>query len=331
MALDVKSLTGEEISAVLPALARLRMVVFRDWPYLYDGTLEYEETYLAKLAAAPGAVCVVARDGDEIVGASTAAPMIEHADEFAEPFEKAGFDLNKIFYCGESVLLKSHRGHGLGHAFFDGREAHAKKLGGFTHSTFCRVVRPDDHPLKPADYVPARRILEEARLRPGRRSRRQLRLEGHRPGRGDRSRHAVLDEAPRRHHIGAHEPPPDPQGRLRAVPDRPAGHARRVAGQDRPLGRGRRRDGRGGAGVPRVRRDRAGGGARRAGLWQSRCDAAGGGRSRSRPRQPAPGAGGEAPRAHPRRQRPCAQRRRPLRQRGAARDARRAASACRKS
>ena len=154
MALDVKSLTGEEISAVLPALARLRMVVFRAWPYLYDGTLEYEETYLAKLAAAPGAVCIIARDGDEIVGASTAAPMIEHADEFAEPFEKAGFDLNKIFYCGESVLLKSHRGHGLGHAFFDGREAHAKKLGGFTHSTFCRVVRPDDHPLKPADYVP---------------------------------------------------------------------------------------------------------------------------------------------------------------------------------
>ena len=50
MALDVKSLTGEEIHAVLPALARLRMVVFRDWPYLYDGTLEYESGYLEKFA-----------------------------------------------------------------------------------------------------------------------------------------------------------------------------------------------------------------------------------------------------------------------------------------
>ena len=29
-----------------------------------------------------------------------------------------------------------------------------RKLGGFTHSTFCRVLRPDDHPLKPKDYVP---------------------------------------------------------------------------------------------------------------------------------------------------------------------------------
>ena len=52
------------------------------------------------------------------------------------------------------MLLKSHRGYGLGHAFFDGREAQARTLGGFTHSTFCRVVRPDDHPLKPTDYAP---------------------------------------------------------------------------------------------------------------------------------------------------------------------------------
>jgi len=121
MALDVKSLVGEEMKAVLPDLARLRIIVFRDWPYLYDGTLEYEQEYLAKLSAAKGAVCVVARDGTEIVGASTAAPMIEHADEFAEPFETAGYDLKDIFYCGESVLLKTHRGHGLGNAFFDHR------------------------------------------------------------------------------------------------------------------------------------------------------------------------------------------------------------------
>jgi GNAT superfamily N-acetyltransferase len=154
MALEVKSLFGEEIRSVMPDLARLRIIVFRDWPYIYDGTLEYEERYLAKLAAAKDAVCVIARDGSEIVGASTAAPMIEHADEFALPFEKAGYDLSRIFYCGESVLLKSHRGHGLGNAFFDHREAQAHRLGGYTHSTFCRVVRPDDHPLKPTDHRP---------------------------------------------------------------------------------------------------------------------------------------------------------------------------------
>ncbi|MGQ0671705.1 MAG: GNAT family N-acetyltransferase [Hyphomicrobium sp.] len=154
MSLSVVSLTGDDIRTVLPDLARLRMVVFRDWPYLYDGTLAYEEEYLAKFAAAKGAVCVVARDDDQIVGASTGAPMVEHADEFGAPFRTAGYDLSKVFYCGESVLLTSHRGHGLGHAFFEHREAQARRLGGHTHSTFCRVVRPDDHPLKPKSYVP---------------------------------------------------------------------------------------------------------------------------------------------------------------------------------
>src|SRR3990172_2734320 len=111
MTIDVRSVTGDDILTVLPDLARLRIAVFRDWPYLYDGTLEYEEAYLDKLAKAKGAVCVIARDGDQIVGASTGAPMVEHADEFGEPFTQAGYDLGKIFYCGESVLLKSHRGH----------------------------------------------------------------------------------------------------------------------------------------------------------------------------------------------------------------------------
>lgn len=152
--LEVKSVTGPDILPVLPDLSRLRMIVFRDWPYLYEGTLEYEQKYLEKFAKAKGAVVVCAYDGDQMVGASTGAPMIEHADEFGEPFKKAGYDISKIFYCGESVLLKSHRGHGLGHAFFDGREAQARKLGGFEYSSFCRVVRPDDHPLKPKDYAP---------------------------------------------------------------------------------------------------------------------------------------------------------------------------------
>ena len=154
MNLIVESLTGEQLNSVLPDLARLRIEVFRAWPYLYDGSLDYEEEYLAKFAAGAGAVCVVARDGDKIVGASTASPMVETDAEFIEPFEAAGYEIAKVFYCGESVLLKEYRGHRLGHAFFEQREAHAHTLGGFELSTFCRVVRPDDHPLKEPGYIP---------------------------------------------------------------------------------------------------------------------------------------------------------------------------------
>lgn len=152
--LRVRTFTGDAIAGVTSDLARLRITVFREWPYLYDGTLEYESEYLAKFASSEGAIVVGAFDGDAMIGASTGSPMVGHADEFAEPFRAAGHDVDAIFYFGESVLLAPYRGLGLGHAFFDGREGHARALGRFGHTTFCRVVRPDDHPSRPADYAP---------------------------------------------------------------------------------------------------------------------------------------------------------------------------------
>lgn len=154
MPLEVAPLTGTALQDALPALAALRISVFREWPYLYDGTLEYERGYLAKFAAAEGTVIVTARDGERIVGAATASPMAGHADAFAEPFRARGLDLSQIFYFGESVLLPAYRGRGIGHAFFDHREAHARSQSGFTHAAFCSVVRPGGHPSKTPDYRP---------------------------------------------------------------------------------------------------------------------------------------------------------------------------------
>jgi GNAT superfamily N-acetyltransferase len=154
MSVTVTPLTGEAMAAALPALARLRIAVFRDWPYLYDGTLEYEQDYLEKFSKSPDTVIVAAADGEAIVGIATGSPMLGHADAFAEPFRERGYDIGRIFYFGESVLLKSHRGRGIGQAFFDHREAHARASGGYTHAAFCGVVRPEEHPMRPADYVP---------------------------------------------------------------------------------------------------------------------------------------------------------------------------------
>lgn len=154
MTIALARLTGAELRAALDDLARLRIEVFRDWPYLYDGSYDYERDYFANFAASDGAIVVAARDGDRIIGAATAAPMGGHADEFAEPFEKRGYDISRIFYLGESVLLPAYRGRGLGHAFFEHREAQGQALGGFTHATFCSVVRPADHPRRPSHYRP---------------------------------------------------------------------------------------------------------------------------------------------------------------------------------
>lgn len=152
MTVTTRILTGTALTAALPEVARLRMQVFRDWPYLYDGDAEYEEEYLQAYQS-PGAVIVVAEDSGRIVGASTGAPMQDHAADFAATFAGRPERLSQIFYCAESVLLPEYRGHGIGHVFFDAREAHAVGLGA-RFSAFCSVIRPDDHPARPPDYRP---------------------------------------------------------------------------------------------------------------------------------------------------------------------------------
>ncbi|MEM5473874.1 GNAT family N-acetyltransferase [Hoeflea sp. AS60] len=152
--LSFSLLTADEVELALEDLARLRIAVFADWPYLYDGDAEYEARYLVRFAASPGAVVVAARDGNgRMVGAATAAPLSDHADEFAVPFARVGLDPDAFFYLAESVLLPEYRGQGAGRQFFEMREA-AARAQGFEHTVFSAVVRPHDHPARPEAYVP---------------------------------------------------------------------------------------------------------------------------------------------------------------------------------
>lgn len=158
--ISILRFTGHEpdLKNHIPALASLRIRVFRDFPYLYDGTVEYEEKYLKTYTDCPESVVVLVLDGDKVVGATTGLPMDAETPEFQKPFAENGFDPSKIFYCAESVLLPEYRGRGIYPKFFAEREGHARALGRFDLVTFCCVQRPEDHPLRPTDYVPLDRI-----------------------------------------------------------------------------------------------------------------------------------------------------------------------------
>ena len=150
----VEFFTGEAMRAHLPALARLRIAVFRDWPYLYDGTLENESSYLAEFAACPRAGLAVAFDGDEAVGCSSCLPLADEVGAVIAPFAAQGWDPADFFYLGESVLMPAYRGQGIGVEFFRLREAHAKASSNARYAAFCAVQRPADHPLRPPGAVP---------------------------------------------------------------------------------------------------------------------------------------------------------------------------------
>ena len=89
-----------------------------------------------------------------MVGASTGIPLADETDAFRRPFIDGGIDPAVVFYFGESVLLPAWRGRGLGHRFFDEREAYARSKRRFACTAFCAVRRADDDVRRPPDYRP---------------------------------------------------------------------------------------------------------------------------------------------------------------------------------
>lgn len=152
--ISVNSFTGDDVDHYIPEVARLRIEVFREFPYLYDGNMEYEAKYLRTYTSSPDSVIVIVFDGDQVIGASTAVPLRHEMEEIKRPFLEHAIDPESVFYLGESVLRRQYRGRGIGVRFFQEREAHAQRVGDFKWSAFCAVERPENHPRRPADYVP---------------------------------------------------------------------------------------------------------------------------------------------------------------------------------
>jgi len=155
-----KRVCGADIAPYVGDLARLRIEVFREFPYLYDGDEEYERKYLQTYVNSPRSLAVLVYEGADLIGASTGLPMSDETPEFQRAFIDRGYDIDTIFYCGESVLRKAYRGRGIYKHLFEAREDHASTLPGIALCTFCGVRRAGDHPLRPAAYAPLNAIWQ---------------------------------------------------------------------------------------------------------------------------------------------------------------------------
>lgn len=149
-----KKCIGAEIVPYIPQLAELRIEIFRSFPYLYDGDLDYEYGYLKTYSSCSKAFCALVFDEDVLVGATTGIPLEFETQEVKLPFSKVGISESEVFYFGESILKKAYRGTGIGIRFFKMREEYALSLESTRYTAFCGVVRADDHPRKPLNYKP---------------------------------------------------------------------------------------------------------------------------------------------------------------------------------
>lgn len=150
--IKILSWTSSHISTLIPQIARLRIEVFHEYPFLYIGDYDYEMRYLEKFRSMKDGIVVVAFDQDELIGISTGFPFIHEAAHLQEVFRAAGRDPGEYFCFGESVLRKTYRGLGIGKAFFEEREAYVKRLNQYRYICFYTINRPPEDPRRPSDY-----------------------------------------------------------------------------------------------------------------------------------------------------------------------------------
>ena len=150
--MEVHTYFGAEIGAFIEPLGRYRIEIFREFPYLYDGDMEYERTYLSRYLKSEEGFLLLGQDVSGIACACTGIPLKHEMDEFKAPFIQHGVSVADKFYLGEIMIRKDVRSQGLGTRLMKLALNTIARTGKYQHVVLCTVIRPPHHPLKPAGY-----------------------------------------------------------------------------------------------------------------------------------------------------------------------------------
>lgn len=149
---QIEVLKGKEVLPYLSDLATLRISEFKNYPYLYDGNIEREGEYLSTYAKCKDFVMLVMLDQEKVIGATTGLPMKEEDDDFKAAFDGAKYDINDIFYIGETIILPQYRNKGLSRRMLKKIEQQAKDQG-YRLLSLATINRSSDDIRQPKDYI----------------------------------------------------------------------------------------------------------------------------------------------------------------------------------
>ena len=150
---EMKTLLGQEILSHIREISDITMNVFKEYPYLYEGTEQEQWEYVDKrYCKQPNSVvCMASREG-RLVGVVMGVPMNQAPLKYQTPFLNQGIDLSKLFYIGEMTILQGHRQTGVRQKLCEELKSHILKKGFYECITFCEIVRPHDDPKRPKNY-----------------------------------------------------------------------------------------------------------------------------------------------------------------------------------
>lgn len=151
---SIKLLTKEEVTPLLPFVANLRINIFREYPYLYEGNFKEEMDDLEHCAKLPKNALAIAYHEDTPVGFLYGIPLVEFAPHFENSvldlFKEKNLEPESCYYFADIIILPEHRGNNLSKKLFDALEMYAQEQG-YRSASFITESH-ESHPLKPINY-----------------------------------------------------------------------------------------------------------------------------------------------------------------------------------
>ena len=158
MNIKIRLYQGESLNTEIDILSDFRLRYFREFPYLYVGTKEYEQDYLATYLSDPTTRLLIARDQDannKIVGVAIASMLSPELKILCQSNKLSQFPeltTEQFFYFGEMIFVPEYRNKGIGKQLLE----ELKKVGreqGATRFCFLAVDRAYNDIRRPADYI----------------------------------------------------------------------------------------------------------------------------------------------------------------------------------
>ncbi len=150
--ITIKIVTGKDIASLLPFISEQRLKVFREYPYLYEGSFECEKEYLEGYNRSPNSAIAVAYDDGLLIGFLTGMPL-KFFEQNEESFKRNGLDAELFYYFGEVIVLPQQHRKSICMKLFEALEEHVKKLG-YSNSSFLTIITQENNPMHPINCEP---------------------------------------------------------------------------------------------------------------------------------------------------------------------------------
>ncbi len=157
---DFKISQGDHLEQLIPEIAKARLELFKEFPYLYEGTYENESKYLKDFACNPKSIILTAHEGDKLIAFVTATAVesgFELTEAIKDLMQGQGIDTGKYFYISEMMVYPEFRSFELQNKLKKDIENYALK-NNYSKTCFLSVFRENDHPLRPERYKEVSRL-----------------------------------------------------------------------------------------------------------------------------------------------------------------------------